>query len=142
MSANQIIPMDASGEIQLLNLCAAGDPAAFELLVKQYQGLVCSLAYSAFGNQARSEDLAQKIFVAAWVKLKSLQDRTKFRSWLCGIARNLINQSIRQQGGDPLTSASTQCPATTPTSAYANESPPESHPAPGSVPADTILRNR
>ncbi len=97
--------MDHSDEIQLLNLCVSGEREAFEELVKRYQNLICSMAYSALGNKDRSEDLAQETFVAAWVKLKTLRDRSKFKSWLCGIARNLIHQSIRKDGRNPISSA-------------------------------------
>ncbi|MDF1861708.1 MAG: sigma-70 family RNA polymerase sigma factor [Verrucomicrobiales bacterium] len=102
---NLTIDMNPSTEIRLLELCGKGDRAAYEQLVTRYQGLICSLAYSALGNRAKSEDLAQETFVVAWQKLKSLRDLSKFKSWLCGIARNLINQSIRQQVRNPVSTA-------------------------------------
>lgn len=105
MKMNPTINMETPTEIRVLELCTQGDQAAFEQLVTRYQGLLCAMAYSAVGNSARSEDLAQETFIIAWKDLKTLRDRTKFKSWLCGIARNLINQSIRKESRNPATSA-------------------------------------
>lgn len=106
MRANLNVEVNETREIQLLELCLKGDRGAFEHLVVQYQSLICSMAYSACGNLARSEDLAQETFVTDWQKLDRLRDRGKFKSWLCGIARNVINQSIRQQNRNPVAAAS------------------------------------
>lgn len=96
------LEVNETSENELLKLCLNGDRNAFAHLVRQYQSLICSLAYSACGNLSRSEDLAQETFVTAWQKLESLRDHDRFKSWLCGIARNLINQSIRQEKRNPI----------------------------------------
>jgi RNA polymerase sigma factor (sigma-70 family) len=49
------------------------------------------------GDLARSEDVAQEAFVAAWKQLGQLQDLTRFKSWLCGITRNLALLAIRKE---------------------------------------------
>ena len=79
----------------------AGNRDAFGQIVGRYQSLVCSLAYSATGSLSQSEDLAQDTFVTAWKQLADLRDPEKLRAWLCGIARNLINNSLRKQGREP-----------------------------------------
>ena len=89
--------MQETSDIHLLELCLAGDRDAYGQLVARYQGLICSMDYSACGNVSRSEDLAQETFITAWKKLKDLREGAKFKSWLCGIARNLNNNSIRRQ---------------------------------------------
>ncbi|MGN6369322.1 MAG: RNA polymerase sigma factor [Phycisphaerae bacterium] len=73
----------------------AGDKSAFTQLVQRYQSLICAIAYNATGNLAHSEDLSQEIFIAAWKQLPSLRQPAHFRPWLCGIARNLINNARR-----------------------------------------------
>jgi RNA polymerase sigma factor (sigma-70 family) len=45
--------------------------------------------------------LAQDTFVTAWKQLAGLREPEKLRAWLCGIARNLINNSLRRQGREP-----------------------------------------
>ena len=79
----------------------SGNREAFGRIVAQYQSLICSLAYSATGSLSQSEDLAQETFLAAWKQLADLREPEKLRAWLCGIARNLINYSLRRQGREP-----------------------------------------
>ena len=105
MNSNLSFDVEGTTDIQLLELCLNGDRDAYGQLVNRYQSLICSMAYSACGNLTRSEDLAQETFVTAWKMLKTLKDRSKFKSWLCGIARNLNNNSIRQQDRNPVAAA-------------------------------------
>ncbi len=89
----------------LVGLVVAGNREAFGQLVARYQSPVCALAYSACGNVSQSEDLAQETFLIAWRKLGDLKEPAKFRSWLFGIARNLINNTFRTQTRNPLAAA-------------------------------------
>ncbi len=91
----EAIPTPVS-EVELLELTVQGDREAFGTLVRRYQSLVCSLAYSIVGDVARSEDVAQETFVAAWKSLATLEDRAKFKAWLCGIARNVALRGLRR----------------------------------------------
>ncbi len=90
-----------SGDAELVNASLAGNREAFGQIVARYQSLVCSLAYCATGSLGQSEDLAQETFFAAWRHLAELREPAKLRAWLCGIARNLINSSLRTQGREP-----------------------------------------
>jgi RNA polymerase sigma factor (sigma-70 family) len=85
-----------SPEPDLIAQSLAGDPQAFGAIVQRHQSLICSLAYSATGSIARSEDISQDVFITAWKKLPELREPAKLRPWLCGIARNLINSSHRR----------------------------------------------
>src|SRR6185312_14087125 len=55
------------------------------------------VAYSIVGDFSRSEDIAQEAFIAAWKQLGQLHDRTRFRSWLCRITRNLASLAVRKE---------------------------------------------
>lgn len=81
---------------QLIERHLTGDPSAFREIVERHQAMVCAVAYSACGDVARSEDVAQETFVAAWKQLAQLRERGKFRAWLGGIARNLAHNHRRQ----------------------------------------------
>lgn len=94
-----------TNEIDLLNASLSGNKEAFGTLVENYQSLVCSITYSATGDFAKSEELAQETFIRAWKELKQLKDLGKFRAWLCTITRNLLRQSIRQQQKDVIDTA-------------------------------------
>lgn len=81
----------------LVAAALSGDQAAFGEIVRRYQNLVCSLAYSGCGSLSRSEDIAQETFVAAWRGLAGLRDPDKIRPWLCGITRKLVANSVRNE---------------------------------------------
>jgi RNA polymerase sigma factor (sigma-70 family) len=89
--------MTPLSDLDLLTRTTLGDREAFGQLVVRYQSLVCALAYSIVGDVSESEDVAQESFVAAWKQLRQLQDLARFKSWLCGITRNLAAQAARKR---------------------------------------------
>src|SRR5450432_3127233 len=101
MMTTRMMPVTADNDTELVSASLAGHRDAFGQIVVRYQSLVCSLAFSATGSLGQSEDLAQETFVTAWKQLAGLREPEKLRAWLCGIARNLINNSLRQQGREP-----------------------------------------
>jgi len=100
-----MIPVTASNDAELVDASLAGNRDAFGQIVARYQSLVCSLAYSATGSLGQSEDLSQETFITAWKHLGHLRERHKLRSWLCGIARNRINNFLRREGREPIRAA-------------------------------------
>ena len=64
--------------------------------------MVCALGLRSCGDVARSEDLAQEVFVVAWKQLPELREPEKLRGWLGGIARNLRHNALRHQQRAPL----------------------------------------
>jgi RNA polymerase sigma factor (sigma-70 family) len=93
--------MISANDTDLVSESLSGNRDAFGQIVSRYQSLVCSLAYSATGSLSQSEDVAQETFITAWKQLSNLREREKLRAWLCGIARNLINNSLRKHGREP-----------------------------------------
>jgi RNA polymerase sigma factor (sigma-70 family) len=80
----------------LWQLVCQGSASAFEVLVRRYQSRVCAVAYSACGDLALSEDVAQETFWTAWRQRASLEQPSQLGSWLCGIARNLGKNARRK----------------------------------------------
>lgn len=111
---------------ELCRLSRAGDRDAFGRIVERYQSLVCSVAYSACGRLAESEDLAQDTFITAWQRLADLKEPDKLRQWLCGIARNLSLNASRKslRRGGPSESIDLI----------------SEHPSPDGEPGDTTIR--
>jgi RNA polymerase sigma factor (sigma-70 family) len=107
-------PAAASDE-QLWRLSREGNPEAFGRIVERYQALVCSLAFSACGSLAASEDLAQETFIAAWNRLDDLREPGKLRGWLCGIVRhlaaNVARRDLRRGGAAASLTAVAEVPA-------------------------------
>ncbi len=95
------MPATEHSDAELVAQSLAGDRDAFGRIVARYQSLICSLAYSAMGSLGESEDLSQETFITAWTHLSKLGEPQKLRSWLCGIARNLIHDAFRRQGREP-----------------------------------------
>ena len=98
----KLMPVAANNDAELVVGTLTGNRDAFSHIVSRYQSLICSLTYSATGNLGQSEDLAQETFITAWKHLGQLRERDKLRSWLCGIARNRINNFLRREGREPL----------------------------------------
>jgi RNA polymerase sigma factor (sigma-70 family) len=101
MMTTKNMPVMANNDAELVSGTLAGNRDAFSQIVSRYQSLICSLAYSATGSLGQSEDLAQETFITAWKHLGHLRERDKLRSWLCGIARNRINNFLRREGREP-----------------------------------------
>ncbi len=94
-----------AGESELVQASLAGSKEAFGAVVERYQSLVCAITYSATGDIGKSEELAQETFLRAWRNLRQLEDATKFRAWLCTIARNLASSSLRGGSKDVIGTA-------------------------------------
>jgi RNA polymerase sigma factor (sigma-70 family) len=96
---------DTMTEIELLRASLAGGKDAFGRIVERYQPLICAITYSATGDFATSRQIAQETFIRAYKSLTQLKDLEKFRAYLCRIARNLADKSIRQQRFDVIRDA-------------------------------------
>lgn len=70
------------------------DRTEFASIVRKYQHLVTSIAYSVVGDFQRSEDIAQKAFLLAWEK-GHRKDEPYIRSWLRTTATNLSRNENR-----------------------------------------------
>ena len=95
------VETESINDVQLVQRSRNGDRDAFGRIVERYQSLICALTYSACGNLQASEDLEQVTFITAWCELRKLQEPSKLKSWLCGIARNVTNSSFRQNQRTP-----------------------------------------
>ena len=72
-----------------------GDRDAFARLVDASRNVVCSVTLAIVRDVARSEDLAQEVFLAAWKGLGKLRSAASFLPWLRQLARNHANMAIR-----------------------------------------------
>jgi RNA polymerase sigma-70 factor (ECF subfamily) len=90
-------------EAEWIRRSRAGDADAFGPLVERYEHMVYALACRLTGSPAESEDLAQEAFIAAFRRLDSLREQTKFSSWLCQITVNTcLNWIKRRQRRDEI----------------------------------------
>lgn len=64
------------------------DRAAFEKLIRQYEGLVIHIVVPLIKNQNDREDICQDIFLKVFEKLHTFQFRSKLSTWIGNIAYN------------------------------------------------------
>lgn len=81
--------------VQLMLAFQAGDDAAFELLVEEYQGAAFAMLRRLLGPGAALEDLAQEAFIRIWRSRERYRAVGKFTTLLYRITYNLALNRIR-----------------------------------------------
>ena len=83
-------------EYDLVDRARSGDVAAYEELVRRYQGVATRVARMVAGADA--EDVAQEAFVRAYNALDRFREGAPFRPWLLRIVVNLAHNAVRTRG--------------------------------------------
>ena len=92
--------MNSSGA---LRLAAAGDAAAFGLLVREHQSALRGYLHRLTrGNHALADDLAQETFLEAHRKIAQFQGHGSFTGWLYAIAWSRFLMETRKRKLEPL----------------------------------------
>ena len=89
--------MNVSEPAWLVSECIAGNQAAIETLVRQYETGVFKLAFSIVGDEADANEITQETFIAALRSLKTYQEKKTFKAWLYTIALNLSRSHLRKR---------------------------------------------
>src|SRR3569833_714881 len=82
-------------DIGLIDRAIAGDKSAYSSIVDRYKSMVYAIAYERLGSFEDARDVAQDVFVAAYIHLPKLDDRAKFGPWLRRITSNACSAQIR-----------------------------------------------
>jgi RNA polymerase sigma-70 factor (ECF subfamily) len=85
-------------EEELVERARRGDAAAYEELVRTYQGIAFRTAYLLAGNAADAEEAAQDGFVKAYRALGRFRTGLPFRPWLLKIVANEARNRRRSAG--------------------------------------------
>lgn len=76
-------------ELAIIQRVLNGDAESFRLLVERYAGPVIRMIRNTTGDSHTCEDLAQEVFLSAYVNLGAFDPaRSHFATWLLTIARN------------------------------------------------------
>ncbi len=78
-------------DVALVERAKAGDEAAFEQLIRQYDRQIFRIARHITQNKEDAEDIVQDTFLKAYQKLEQFQGHSKFYTWLVRIA---VNESL------------------------------------------------
>jgi len=88
--------MSAADDEADVDRVLAGDPSAFEGIVRRWQGPLVNLAYRFCRDRGRAEDLAQEAFLRAYRGLRQWRRQGMFSTWLFALATNLYRTEIRR----------------------------------------------
>jgi RNA polymerase sigma-70 factor (ECF subfamily) len=86
----------------LVARCQAGDPSAFEEIVRLYQPRLTYFVRKMLSNPRGEEDLIQEIWFDVFRGLPKLQDPAAFAAWLYRIARDRVYRTMRGGRVEPL----------------------------------------
>ncbi len=76
--------------------CAGDREAAFEEIVRANQAWVRGYFRARLWDWASADDLAQDVFVTAYLKMRDFRGDSSVESWLRGIAHNHLRNFIRK----------------------------------------------
>ena len=88
--------MDAGEDLSAVEKVLGGDIAAFERIVRRWQGPLVNLAYRFCRDRSRAEDMAQEAFLRAYRALASWRRDSAFSTWLFALATNLYRSELRR----------------------------------------------
>jgi RNA polymerase sigma-70 factor (ECF subfamily) len=89
-------PQLDSIEAELIRRVCAGEPEAFEELVRPYERMVYVTAVSVLRNPADAEEVAQEAVFKAFSKLSSFRGECRFSTWLVQITYNEARMKLRK----------------------------------------------
>ncbi|HEX3000184.1 MAG TPA: sigma-70 family RNA polymerase sigma factor, partial [Armatimonadota bacterium] len=74
-----------------------GDLAAFDRVVKRFEGMAVAYAYSILGDFQLAEDAAQEAFIQAYCDLHTLQRSCAFPAWLRRLIFKHCDRQLRRK---------------------------------------------
>ena len=90
-------PLSRFPDAGLVAAAIAGDQTAFAVLISRYFGMVHAVAFARLGQRETAEDLAQEVFLQAYLRLADLREPRHFSAWITRITRNLAANWARDE---------------------------------------------
>jgi RNA polymerase sigma-70 factor (ECF subfamily) len=85
------------GTAQTIAAARAGDLAAFDTLMRQYERLVLGTALRMLGNLEDSQDASQEVFLKLYRNLGKLESEDHVRAWLYRVTVNVCHDANRKR---------------------------------------------
>jgi RNA polymerase sigma-70 factor, ECF subfamily len=85
-------------EEELALQAKGGSHAAFEALYRMHLGHVYGICMRILMDQSKAEEVTQKIFIHAWMKLQSFRGDSRFSSWLYRLSVNMVLDQLKLVG--------------------------------------------
>jgi RNA polymerase sigma-70 factor (ECF subfamily) len=93
-----VVPDEAEDDIEVVRRVRSGDVEFFEILVLRYERPVFNAVRRLVRDPEDARDLAQNVFLKAFGKLDSFDERYRFFSWLYRIAVHEALNHLRKSG--------------------------------------------
>jgi RNA polymerase sigma-70 factor, ECF subfamily len=90
------VPTAAADDLVLLRRIGAGDRTAMKALYDAHSDALHRFLASRLGDAFEAADVAQETFLEVWRRPDRFGGRSRFRTWLFGIARNKAIDRIRK----------------------------------------------
>jgi RNA polymerase sigma-70 factor (ECF subfamily) len=82
---------------ELVARTQAGDPRAFDDLVRKYSSRLYGLVYHMTSNHEDTHDLMQDIFAKAYRSIRGFRGKSSFYTWLHTIATNMTINFLKKR---------------------------------------------
>lgn len=89
------VPMPEGYEEKLVERLKRRDEAAFNELIRLYQGRIYRLVFRMLGDRTEAEDLAQEVFITVFKSIDGFRGDSKLSTWLYRVATNHCKNRIK-----------------------------------------------
>ena len=86
----------ANDDLAEVERVLAGEVAAFEGIVRRWQGPLINMAWRYTRDRGRAEELAQEAFIRAWRALAQWRREGSFSTWLFALAANVFRSELKR----------------------------------------------
>jgi RNA polymerase sigma-70 factor (ECF subfamily) len=90
------IAQNAAADLADVERVLAGDAAAFEGIVRRWQGPLLNMAWRYCRDRGRAEEMAQEAFLRAWRGLGQWRRDGSFSTWLFALAANVFRSELKR----------------------------------------------
>jgi RNA polymerase sigma-70 factor (ECF subfamily) len=90
------IPKNAAEDQADVARVLAGEAAAFEGIVRRWQGPLVNMAWRYCRDRSRAEEMAQEAFIRAWRGLANWRREGSFSTWLFALAANVYRTELKR----------------------------------------------
>lgn len=95
--ARPLGPLKEDKDLPLVERVKSGDHAAFNELVRRYEGKVYQLALRLTGEEMDAMDVIQEVFLSVYTKIHTFRGHAAFSSWLYRITANAAFARLNQR---------------------------------------------
>ncbi|MBV9658855.1 MAG: sigma-70 family RNA polymerase sigma factor [Verrucomicrobia bacterium] len=91
-------PPSEESDAQLIERTKAGDPSAFDTLIRKYHPRLYGMVYNMTSNHEDTNDLLQDIFAKAYRSVNGFRGQSSFYTWLYTIGVNMTINFLKKRG--------------------------------------------